>query len=189
MASRGQPLWVPYRAWDKANNDHAKADAAHHTLRWWKDGAAASLDYAGSVVEVDPLVLPGVYAVQLSADETDCNVGLLGGVSSTAGVVILPTPISFEQLPIQAPGQSNGLPLLNNAALLKVILDYTAALPNSYSPGTVGESLWASLAQGFGRWVLNGNQLQLFDSQGGTLLRTFTLTFDPDHPTKVIERV
>jgi hypothetical protein len=189
MASRGQPLWVPYRAWDKANNQPAIADDGHHTLRWWKDGYAGPLDNAGTVTEIDPAVMPGVYAVLLSASETAANVGILGGVSSTPGVVILPTPISFEQLPIPAPGQANGLPLLNNAALLKVILDYTAALPNTYATGTVGEALWASLAQGFGRWVLNGSLLQLYDSTGGTLLREFTLTFDPDHPTKVIERV
>jgi hypothetical protein len=99
MASRGQPLTLQYVAWDTTANAGKTADRSNHTLRWFKDGTSAAPTNAPS--ESDPTNAPGVYTVALTAAECTCHLGTLTGKSSTAGVVIIPVTITFEEFRIQ----------------------------------------------------------------------------------------
>jgi hypothetical protein len=107
MASRGQSVTITYVAWDTSANAGKAGDAANHTLRWVKDGTSSAPTNAPA--EVDGANAPGVYKLALTAAECTCDVGTLGGKSSTAGVAIIPLSISFEQLPTAAPAAANGL--------------------------------------------------------------------------------
>ncbi len=113
MASRGQALTITYVAWDTSANAGKAGDAANHTLRWVKDGAAAPP--ANSPSEVDATNCPGVYAVALTAAECTCHVGVLCGKSATASVVLIPVTVTFEQLPTAAPAASGGLPTVDGS--------------------------------------------------------------------------
>lgn len=64
-------------------------------------------------------------------------------------------------------------------------LDLTQAVPTANTAQTVGDSLNAARAQGFGKWVLSGTTLTLYASDGTTVVRTFTL----DSATAPTQRV
>ncbi len=185
MASRGVPLRLHYVAWNNATGQGQTGDALHHTLRWLKDGVAAAPQQAGTIVEADATYLKGTYTVDLTASETDAAVGLLGGISSTANVVIWPTAISFETLPTQPPGQPLGLPVLSSGGKNVSVLDLTQ-LRTSAVQGTVGESL-AGAASRLGAVELDraNNLFKIYDTNG-TLLKALPMTVDPDHPTQIL---
>lgn len=96
MATRGVQTVVVYTAWDTLNQVGVTGDAANHTLRWIKDGAASAPTNA--VSEIDATNLPGEYKITLTATETDCLLGVIGGKSTTANVVILSKSIGFEDV-------------------------------------------------------------------------------------------
>jgi hypothetical protein len=54
-------------------------------------------------------------------------------------------------------------------------LDLSQGVPSSNSPQTVGDSLNAARAQGFGKWVQNGLTLTLYAADGTTPVRVFAL--------------
>lgn len=112
MPSYGQSVTLQYVAWDTGANAPRPGDAANHTLRWVKDGAGAAPTNAAG--EVDAANAPGVYKVVMTAAEASCQVGTLCGKSSTAGVVILPATVTFENLPTAAPAASGGLPTVGS---------------------------------------------------------------------------
>ncbi|QEH38649.1 hypothetical protein OJF2_72550 [Aquisphaera giovannonii] len=56
-----------------------------------------------------------------------------------------------------------------------VQLDLNQAVPTSNTAQTVGDSLNAARAQGFGKWVLSGTTLTLYAADGTTAVRSFTL--------------
>jgi hypothetical protein len=111
MASRGQSLTVAYVAWDTVANAGKTGNVGSHTLVWIKDGTPATP--TNSPLEVDATNAPGLYSILLTATECTCNLGVLTGKSSTAGVVLIPVTISFEQLPTAAPGANGGVPTVN----------------------------------------------------------------------------
>jgi len=113
MATRNIVHTVTYLAWDTANNVGKTGDnpSVNHTLKWVKDGALAAV--AGTPAEVDATDAPGIYKVALTADETNCNIGVLCGKSSTAGITIVPLTIQFERLPDAAPAANGGLPTVD----------------------------------------------------------------------------
>jgi hypothetical protein len=111
MATRGIALTLAYVAWDTINNVYKTGDAGNHTLRWIKDGTAAAP--SGSPSEVDATNAPGVYKLSLTATETDCNLGVLVGKSSTTGVSIMPVMVQFERLPDATPGSAGGVPTVD----------------------------------------------------------------------------
>jgi hypothetical protein len=86
MAIKNQALVIPYLAWDTANNTGKTGDVANHTLRVVKDGVAAAP--TNNPVELDPVNLKGIYTLALTATEMNANSVLVGGVSSTANIVI-----------------------------------------------------------------------------------------------------
>jgi hypothetical protein len=108
MATRGIAHTIEFVVWDTSANAGKTGDNANLTLRWGKDGTNAAPTNASS--EVDSTNKPGLYKVTLTTTETDCNVGVLGGKSSTANVVVIPTKIEFVYLPDALYGTSGGLP-------------------------------------------------------------------------------
>lgn len=111
MASRAQSVTITFFAWDTATGKGKTGDNANFTLRWIKDGTASAPTNASS--EVDATNLPGLYKITMTATEATCDVGILHGKSSTAGIEIVPFPIVFEQLPTAAAGAAGGLPTVD----------------------------------------------------------------------------
>ena len=95
MARQGQPLTLHYFALDTANSEGKAGDAANHTLKWIKDDATETA-VADTPAEINATTLKGHYKVDLTATDANCNLGTLGGESSTSDVVIIPTHIVFE---------------------------------------------------------------------------------------------
>jgi hypothetical protein len=107
MATRGIAHTIEFVVWDATNNTGKTGDNANLTLRWGKDGTNAAPTNASS--EVDSTNKPGLYKLTLTTTETDCNVGVLGGKSSSSGVVVIPTKIEFVFLPDALPDAATGL--------------------------------------------------------------------------------
>jgi hypothetical protein len=114
MPSRGQSITLSYTAWDTAANVGKAGDGGNHILRWVKDGTAAAPTNAPA--EVDAANAPGIYKLALTAAECTCHAGTLAGKSSTAGVVLIPLAVTFEQLPTAAPAAADGLPTVGTGA-------------------------------------------------------------------------
>ena len=66
-----------------------------------------------------------------------------------------------------------------------VKLDMAQAVPVSNTAQTLGDSLNAARAQGFGKWVRSGTTLTLYAPDGSTVVHTFTL----DAPVNPTQRV
>lgn len=117
MATRAVAMTVVYHAWDTSANAPKTGDVANHTLRWVKDGTSSAP--ANAAAEVDATNAKGLYKLALSATETDCLVGKLGGVSSTANIALFGPILAFDYIPNAAAGAINGLPILgaNTASL------------------------------------------------------------------------
>lgn len=98
MPTRGRPLTVHYYAWDTLAQTPKTGDAANHALRVRLDAGTPAAP-AAAAAEVDAAALPGWYAVDLSGTETDGDVVLLAGVSTTAGVIIQGEQFGMERAP------------------------------------------------------------------------------------------
>jgi hypothetical protein len=73
-------------------------------------------------------------------------------------------------------GATNMIPVLMEYDLeAGAYLDMTQAVPTSNTAETIGDSLNAARAQGFGKWVISGTSLVLYANDGTTAVRTFTL--------------
>ncbi len=108
MPSYGQTVTLQYLAWDTMNNVGKTGDAANHALRWVHDGTEDTTTIP-TASEVDAASCPGVYKATVTAAQAQCQVGTLAGRSSTAGIVILPITVTFENLPTAAPAAAGGL--------------------------------------------------------------------------------
>jgi hypothetical protein len=110
MATRALQQVVCYTAWNTSTNVYVTGDVAQHALSWSKDGTRSAATNAAA--EVDATNMPGLYKVVMTATETDCIQGVLGGKSSTANVVLIPTMVSFDYLNTAAPATA-GVPDVN----------------------------------------------------------------------------
>jgi hypothetical protein len=99
MPSRSTPITLRYFAYDTNNKVGKTGDVANHTIRIQLDNGTPALPTA-TPVEVNGTVLPGWYEVDLLGSETNCNTLLLGGKSSTSGVVVQGTQVTFEAVPL-----------------------------------------------------------------------------------------
>jgi hypothetical protein len=100
MATRAVSTVVTYRAWDTSANAAKTGDVANHTLKWIKDGTAATPTNSPS--EVDATNAPGIYKLTLTSTETDCTFGVLAGKSGTASISLFGVEIGFEYVPTSA---------------------------------------------------------------------------------------
>ena len=89
MAYKNTAVTVCIQAWDVINGVGKTGDSANFTLRGVGDGSEFTPS-SPSTTEVDSVNLPGVYKVSLTAGENNYSHVLLGGISSTAGIVIRP---------------------------------------------------------------------------------------------------
>lgn len=126
MATRGIAHTVEFTVWDATNNVGKTGDVANLTLRWGKDATQAAPTNAAA--EIDATNKPGQYKLVLTSTETDCNIGVLGGKSSSSGIVVIPTKVEFERLPDALPGAAGGSLIAgSNAATTFATLTSTGA--------------------------------------------------------------
>lgn len=97
-----------------------------------------------------------------------------GGGGLTAAEIataVWTTVTASDFTTLGSPGYAikNGLPI-----------SMSQPVPMSNTPQTVGDSLNASRAQGFGKWTLTGLTLTLYAGDGTTPVRTFTLDSETD---------
>lgn len=76
-------------AWDAVNGVGKTGDSGNITVRGVGDGSEYT-PAAPAVTEVDSTNLPGVYDVTLSASENNYSNNMIGGKSTSAGIVIQP---------------------------------------------------------------------------------------------------
>ena len=96
MAIKNQSYTVNFLAWDTSANAGKTGDLANFTLRIIKDGGAPAVQ-TNTVTEPDATNLPGVYELVMTAAEINANFITLGGISSTANIVIFPLFITTER--------------------------------------------------------------------------------------------
>ena len=116
MAVKNQALTICYTAWNTSTNAGQTGDAANHTLKVVQDGTEGNPTNGPS--QVDATDMPGVYKLALTAADMNFNCVVLGGISSTANVVIIPLVIVTERGNINAggnlPGAASGLALVGS---------------------------------------------------------------------------
>jgi len=96
----------------------------------------------------------GWYSLALTSADTNTLGDLAYHFSAAAG-----TPAADPK-----PDQVGGAPV-----------DMTQTVPTANTAQTLGDSLNAARAQGFGKWVITGTSLVLYAGDGTTVVRTFTL--------------
>jgi hypothetical protein len=94
MAIKNQALVLSYLAWDTVNSVGKTGDAANHNIKILADGSL--ITPVASPIQAD-IGLPGVYKISLTDAEMNYNCITLGGLSSTAGVSLIPVTIVTER--------------------------------------------------------------------------------------------
>lgn len=118
--------------------------------------------------------------VELQLDATDNQDAVRYGLSSLPNAAAgatggLPTATDSSGRILLQPTQTGvtipTVTTLTNAATISL----TQAIPTSNTAQTVGDALNAARAQGFGKWSISGTTLNLYASDGTTVVRAFTL--------------
>jgi len=110
MAIRGVSITAVYWAWNTSTNAPQTGDAGNHTIKLIKDGVEATATNAPA--EVDSTNDKGKYTVVLTLTEMTCDTIDVGGISSTASVVLFGPFITTEHgvLPKIQQGSAGCLP-------------------------------------------------------------------------------
>lgn len=124
MATRALQQVICYYAWNTSTNVYVTGDSANHSTSWCKDGTRSATTNA--TAEVDATNLPGLYKVTMTATETDCIEGVLGGKSSTGNVVLIGTMVAFDYLNTSAPATA-GIPDVNMKNIANAAVSASAA--------------------------------------------------------------
>lgn len=98
MPTIGTPVFMRYYAYDTVNRIGKTGDLANHTIKLQLDNNAPQTP-VGVIAEISSTFLPGWYGVELDASETGYSI-LIGGKSSTAGIVIQGSQQSFQNSPV-----------------------------------------------------------------------------------------
>ena len=110
---------------------------------------------SGGFVEVDPNNMPGLYRIDAP------NALFASGVKTAALEVINTNTVDRHLITY------NFTPTMQ--------IDMTQTVPISNTAGTVGDSLNAMRAVGFGKWVISGTNLSLYGPDNTTVVKSFTL--------------
>lgn len=89
MAYKNTAITICIFAWDTANSVGKTGDSANITIRAVGDGTEFT-PAAPAVTEIDSTNMKGVYSVALAAGENNYTSVMVGGKSSTSGIVINP---------------------------------------------------------------------------------------------------
>lgn len=122
MPVKNTAYTLQYVAWDNSSNTGKTGDGANHTLRYVADGVEGT-PAAPNITEVDPTNLPGVYKATLAADENIGDFMLLGGVSSTANVVIIPVQWANDDATISSRASQTSVDALPTATDVRIEMD------------------------------------------------------------------
>ena len=107
MPSRTQSIAAVYRAWNTSTGQPVTGDAANHAIKWARCSAGATTTATATNTPTE--IGNGDYQVLLSMAEATVDSGVVSGGSSTANVVLIGVPYTFEQLPAASPAASGGL--------------------------------------------------------------------------------
>ncbi len=88
MPIKNQATTICYFAEDVINGGGKTGDVANHTIKVAADGVLGTV--AASPTEVDPTNLKGVYKIVIASGENTGDNMLVGGISSSTGIVIRP---------------------------------------------------------------------------------------------------
>lgn len=178
MPSYGQSVALQFYAWDAYNSVGKTGDAANFTLKWVKDGVASAPTNTATEITGGG----GVYKITLTATECQCQTGTICGTSSTNNVVIVPTTVSFENLPTATPATTGGIPTVDANNCVKIQL--TQLLDSTNTGDSVGGALLAGRSQGFGKWVLAAGVLTMYAADNTTVVRQFTILPAPSDASR-----
>lgn len=109
---------------------------------------------SGGFAEIDSVKMPGIYRLDVP------NAAFASGSSDVT-------------INVRGASGTNGAVLTINLAYTQ--LDMTQPIPTSNTAQTLGDSLNAARASGFGKWVILGTTLNLYAPDGTTVVRSFTL--------------
>jgi hypothetical protein len=116
---------------------------------------------SGGFVEVDPINMPGLYRFDVP------NEVIASGVSNSMLQIVNTS--------------NNDRVNINYKFFDSQILDLSITVPTTNTDQTVGDALNAARAYGFGKWVINGNNLEYYAPDNSTIIKTFTLD-NPNYP-------
>ena len=116
---------------------------------------------SGGFVEVDPINMPGLYRFDIP------NEVIASGVSNSMLQVVNTA--------------NNDRVNINYKFFDSQILDLTQAVPTANVDQTVGDAFNAARAYGFGKWAINGNWLNYYDTDGITIIKSLYLD-NPSYP-------
>jgi len=109
---------------------------------------------SGGFAEIDSVTMPGLYRLDVP------NAAFASGSSDVT-------------INVRGASGTNGAVLTVNLAHTQ--LDMTQPIPTSNTAQTLGDSLNAARASGFGKWVIIGTTLNIYAPDGTTVVRSFTL--------------
>ncbi len=116
MPIRGNAITAVYQLREQATDAPINQTDGTHQLAWHKADGSRMTTPPFTPSPIDPNVMPGLYAFQLSATDADTDYGKLTGISSAANSVIEPVELSFDYLPAVPNGSLGGLPIAIDAA-------------------------------------------------------------------------
>jgi len=116
---------------------------------------------SGGFVEVDPINMPGLYRFDVP------NEVIASGVSNSMLQVVNTA--------------NNDRVNINYKFFDSQILDLTQDVPTTNVDQTVGDAFNAARAYGFGKWAINGKNLEYYNSDGSVVIKTLGLD-NPNYP-------
>jgi hypothetical protein len=109
---------------------------------------------SGGFCEIDSTNMPGIYRIDVP------NAVFVAGAESA-------------MLQLTGTNQTNGAVVHYNMA--KVQFDLSQNVPLSNTAHSIGDALNAARAQGFGKWQIVGNTMNIYAEDGITLVKSFAL--------------
>ena len=109
---------------------------------------------SGGFCEIDSVNMPGIYRIDVP------NALFVAGAESA-------------MLQITGTNQTNGAVVHYNMA--KVQFDLSQNVPLTNTAHSIGDALNAARAQGFGKWQIVGNTMNIYAEDGITLVKSFAL--------------
>ena len=157
---------VYYTVYNTSTGAVVTGDVSNHTAKISKDGGTLTT-CANSPTELGN----GTYKITLTATECNCSTAQLVVVSSTTDTHIPPVLLAFEAAPSIPTAAQNA-----SAVWASSVRTLTES-PTDLSAITAALAIITAL---LGRWTLIADILTIYDTDGTTALKTYTLTRGTD---------